>query len=94
MRLAAGTTLEVRLPGAQILDDLAQGPGARRASLDQCFEIGDFGRDGLELRVRALCDLRALAAYPTAYQLARSFEGFRTEESVPPGTDLDLTDEQ
>src|SRR5690348_1868981 len=35
LRLPAGTALQVRLPGAQVFDDLAQGPGTRWASLDQ-----------------------------------------------------------
>jgi hypothetical protein len=49
LRLAAGTALQVPFPGAQFFDDLAQSPGARRPILDQCFEICDFGRDGLKL---------------------------------------------
>jgi hypothetical protein len=37
-RLAAGTTLQVRFPGAQVFDDLAQGPGAQG-------ELGSVLRD-------------------------------------------------
>lgn len=74
------TTAQAREAGLHPvrLAQLHRHPGPRWTSLDQCLEIGDFGRDGFRLRVRALCDLHALAAYqpppPPAHRRRCSIE--------------------